>query len=237
MGAPSSGFLLWKTLGLSHWWALIQQNQLVWGPVCPCLATGILLLPTPSQVWQGHLTWLPQGREAAPRRAPRGAGVRGGSCGCPGRGGRSGGQAGAGAVPGAAAGPGGPAGLWLAGRTPPSLGSLQQRGNRGEEMSVHEARACPCLSQEAGTCQHTWHELWRVSTPHKAPLKPDFNLSSKNHDCFFVAHPFLQTGCGTCGYPRECRACRGDALGVSYAFMGGCQPHLCTDITPDQIVQ
>lgn len=237
MGAPSSGFLLWKTLRLSHWWALIQQNQLVWGPVCPCLATGILLLPTPSQVWQGHLTWLPQGREAAPRRAPRGAGVRGGSCGCPGRGGRSGGQAGAGAVPGAAAGPGGPAGLWLAGRTPPSLGSLQQRGNRGEEMSVHEARASPCLSQEAGTCQHTWHELWQVSTPHKPPPKADFNLSSKNHDCFFAAHPFLQTGCGTCGYPRECRACRGDALGVSYAFVGGCQPHLCTDITPDQIVQ
>lgn len=54
-------------------------------------ATDIPLLPTLSHAWQGHLTWLLRGGEAALQRAPQGAGVRGGSCECPGRGGRSGG--------------------------------------------------------------------------------------------------------------------------------------------------
>lgn len=148
MGAPSSVLPLRKTPGLSCWWAVIQQSQLGWGPACPCLAAGTLLSPTRSCPWRGRLTWLPRGKGAAPQRARRGAGARGGSCECPGRGGRSGRRAGAGAAPGAAAGPGGPVGLWLAGHTPPGPESLQWRGNRRRKINLG-CRGIPLPLMEA----------------------------------------------------------------------------------------
>lgn len=55
----------------------------------------------------------------------------------------------------------------------------------------------------------------RFLLPTASPKKTDVNLCPPNHDGFFAAHPFPQTGCGTHWYPREHRARRGDALGVS----------------------
>lgn len=66
MGASSSGLPLWKTLGLSHWWAGIQQNRHSWGPACPCLAMGTLFSPAPSHAQQG----ISPGRCRAQKQLP-----------------------------------------------------------------------------------------------------------------------------------------------------------------------
>lgn len=123
---PSDNPVPWGTAGLSYSKTSLVEAACPWAPSSH---------PHPYPSVAGDLTWLPQGAEAAPQRAPRGAGGTGG-CGAPGRGDRSGGPAGAGAVPVAVAGLGGPAGLWLAGHTPPGLGSLQQRGHRREVVSL-----------------------------------------------------------------------------------------------------
>ena len=91
---------------------------------------------------------------------------------------------------------------------------LQARGlcsRGGKEKKVQFRRlGHPPASQGSPV-----HKLWWVSTPCRALENPDLNLSPRSRDCFFAAHPFPQTGCGTCGYSRDTRAHRADALGLS----------------------
>lgn len=114
---------------------------------------------------------------------------------------------------------------------------LCSRGETGEERSLGEVGASHCFSWEPRTCQHTQHELWQVSTPHRAAKIPISTSPPKTHDCFFAAHPFPQTGGGTSQYPgehRECKMCYPG--GVSATYFWSLQPLLPTQTTPDQIV-
>lgn len=98
---------------------------------------------------------------------------------------------------------------------------LCSRGETGEERSFGEVGASHCFSWQPRTCQHTRHELWQVSTPHRAAKIPISTSPPKPMTVSLQPIPSHRQVAGHLSTPGSTGNVRCVALGVSQPPISG----------------